>query len=560
MPLNNGTFPKMMRHSLGIIDEELNKPYIGIASTWTDTFPGHNGLDKICRAVSDGVLLAGGVAKTFGTIAIGDCVGGIHNPEAGIQTYSLPHRDLITDTIEAMYYGNRFDGLVLVTACDKITPAMLMAAARLDVPTVIVNGGAMLPGRVGRRRVDITSDKELADAHAAGEISDALYAKKECLKCPGDGACAGLFTANSMACVSEILGMAVPGNGTCPAVFGERIAIAKRSGMAVVDMVRKNIRPHDIITRKSLENAIRVDMMMGGSTNTILHLLAIAHEAGIPLNMDDFAEMSKSTPYLCKITPAGHDFIVDMHYAGGIQALMKRAQEGGILHTDCITCTGKTVAENMEKAEVFDPEVIRPFDKPYMKSGGLAVLHGNLSPTGGIIKAGACPKSMWHFKGIALCCESEQEAERALSSGRIRAGNFVVIRNVGPKGAPGMPEMVNLVLKLQMAGLGESVALVTDGRFSGMTSGPVIGYISPEANEGGNIGLIRDGDEIEYDLDACTLNVLISDDEMAKRRAEWKKPEPKRYRGYIGKYVALVGPASEGAVVSMDNLWIGGSK
>lgn len=554
MPINNGTFPVMMRYSLGIIPEELDKPYIGIASTWTDTFPGHNGLDKVARAVSDGVLMAGGVAKTFGTIAIGDCVGGIHNPENGIQTYSLPHRDLITDTIEAMHYGNRFDGLVLVSACDKITPAMLMAAARINVPTVIVTGGAMLPGRVGKHRVDITSDKELTDAHAAGELSEELFARKESLKCPGDGACAGLFTANSMACVAEMLGMSVPGNGTCPAAFGERIAIAKQTGMAVVDMVKRNIRPRDIITRKSIENAIRVDMMMGGSTNTILHLLAIAREANISLTMDDFAELSKGTPYLCKITPAGKDFIIDMHYAGGVQALMKRAQEGGILHEDCLTCTGQTVKENLKNACVYDPEVIRPFTQPYMKSGGLAVLHGNLSKTGGVIKAAACPKSMWQFKGEAICFESEQAAEKALVAGEIKPGKFVVIRNVGPKGAPGMPEMVNLVLKIQLAGLGESVALVTDGRFSGMTSGPVIGYISPEANEGGNIGLIRDGDLIEYDLDACTLNVLISDEEMETRRAAWVKPERKTYSGYMGKYVALVGPASEGAFVSMENL------
>lgn len=553
MPIST-SIPAQFANALGIVPEEKDRPYIGIASTWTDTFPGHNSLDKLARAVSDGVLLGGGVAKTFGTIAIGDCVGGIHNPSKGIQTYSLPHRDLIADTVEAMQHGNHFDGLVLLSACDKITPAMLMAAARLNVPTIIVTAGPMLPGRVGNYNVDITSDKQLMDAHKEGKLSDEQFATKECYKCPGDGSCAGLFTANSMACVAEMLGMALPGNGTIPAVYGERIALAKKTGMAIVDLVKKNIRPRDIITRESLENAIRVDMMMGGSTNTILHLLAIANEANVSLSMDDFSSIGKDTPVICKITPSGKHFMVDMFYAGGVQALMKRAEEGGMLHTDCMTCTGQTVGQMMEKVKVLDPAVIRPMDDPYMKSGGLAILHGNISPTGAVIKSAACPKSMWHFKGTAAVFESEQEAEEGLTNGKIHPGVVVVIRNVGPKGAPGMPEMASLVLKIQLAGMGENVALITDGRFSGMTSGPVIGYIYPEANEGGPIGLIQDGDGIEYDLDASTLNVLISDEELANRKAQWVAPAPKEYSGYLGKYVALVGPSCEGAVVSAKNL------
>lgn len=545
---------RQMHYAMGLVEEDFNKPVIGIASTWTDTFPGHIGLDRLAKNVADGVYMAGGLPRTFGTIAVSDCFGGQHNPDKGIQSFSLASRDLIADSVEAMAAANHFDALVLLAGCDKIIPGMLIAAARINIPTIIVTAGAMLPGKLGRYDIDITSDKMMMDECAAGRVPKEMLQQMECHKCPGEGSCAGLFTANSMACVAEILGMALPYNGTAPAVSGERTAIARNAGIRIMDMVAKDLKPSDILTREAFENAIRVDMMMGGSTNTVLHLLAIAHEAGVPLNLKDFDTFSKATPEICKITPSGKHFIVDMHNAGGIPALMKRAQEGNMLHGECMTVTGRTVEENLKSVCWIDDTVIRPLSDPYDETGGLAILYGNLSTNGAVIKAAACPRHMWHFKGTALCCESEAEAFAALAAGRIKDGQVIVIRNVGPKGAPGMPEMAGFVLALQQAGFGETVALITDGRFSGITSGPCIGYISPEANQGGAIGLIKDGDEIEYDIENSSLNICISDEELQTRRDAWVKPAPRKLRGHIAKYVALVGPANEGAVVSAENL------
>ena len=536
---------KMFLYGAGRIDEEIERPYVGICSTWTEHFPGHNHLDKLAKAVSDGVYMAGGTPCIFGTIAIADCtIGSGKMPNA-----SLPSRDLICDSIELMAYGSKFDALVIVSGCDKITPAALMAAARLNIPCIIVTGGAMLPGELGGHQIDLCSGPFLQEENRAGRLSDVEYARKDECTCPGSGSCAGLFTANSMACLAEILGMALPGNGTIPAVYAERTRLAKHAGMKIMELYEKNIRPRDIMTREAFENAIRVDMMMCGSTNTLIHTLAIANEAKVHVTADDFADISAVTPALVKITPSGSHFMTDFYRAGGIQALMKEAMDAGMLHDGCITCTGKTVRENLEGVYVRDRSVIRPVSDPYSKTGGLNVLRGNIAPELAVVKTGAVPPNMHHFRGVANCYNSEQEARAGLERGEIKPGQVVVVRNEGPKGFPGMPEMASLIIMMQMAGLGDKVAFITDGRFSGMTSGPCIGYICPEAAVGGPIALIENGDIIEYDCEEGWIHCEVDDETFAKRREKWVAPKPRITSGYLGKYWELVGPSSKGALV-----------
>lgn len=526
-------------------DEEMRRPYIGIASTWTDHFPGHNHLNLIADAVAKGVYMGGGTPCTFGTIAVADCTIG----SGKLPNMSLPSRDLIADSVECMAYGCKFDAMVLVAACDKIIPGMLIAAARLNIPTIIVTGGPMLPGRMKGYSVDLSSNKFIQDEANAGRLTQKDVDNLWKYTCPGSGSCAGLFTANSMACIVEIMGMGLPGTGTVPAVNADRIRLAKDSGMQIVRLLEQDIKPLDIMTREAFENAIRVDMMMGGSTNTILHLLAAAAEAEVPLSVDDFAEFSKITPGICRITPSGIHFMVDLHEAGGIQAMMKQAYDHGMLHGDVMTVTGKTAAENCQDAEVTNPQVIRPFDNPYSQTGGLNVLRGNLAPECAVVKSAAVPPNMFHFKGVANCYNSEQEARAGLTNGEIKPGQVVVVRNEGPKGFPGMPEMARLILMMQAAGLGESVAFITDGRFSGLTSGPCIGYICPEAVDGGPIALVEDGDIIEYNIDEGTITLHVDDETLAARKAKWVAPEPRITTGFLGKYYAMVGPSSKGALV-----------
>lgn len=536
---------RMFMYGAGRTDEELSRPYIGIASTWTEHFPGHNHLDRIAKAVADGVYMGGGTPCTFGTIAVADCtIGSGKMPNA-----SLASRDLICDSVELMAYASKFDALVLVSNCDKITPGMLMAAARLNIPAIIVTGGPMLPGELAGHQIDLCSGYFLQEENKAGRISDEEYALKDERTCPGSGACAGLFTANSMACLAEIMGMAMPGNGTIPAVYAERIRLAKEAGMKIVELYKKNICPRDILTREAFENAIAVDMMMGGSTNTLLHTLAIAHEAKVKVTVDDFDAISKKTPVICKITPSGSNFMIDLYRAGGIQAMMKQAYEAGLLHGDCMTVTGKTVKENIEKARVRDARVIRPIEDPYQKTGGLNVLRGNIAPECAVVKTTAVPENMRHFRGPANCYESEQAARQGLANGEIKPGQVVVVRNEGPKGFPGMPEMATLILLIQAQGLGDKVAFITDGRFSGMTSGPCIGYICPEATVGGPIALIENGDMIEYNCIEGWINCEVDEETFAKRREKWVAPEPRIKSGALGKYYAMVGPSSQGALV-----------
>lgn len=539
---------KMFLYGAGRIDEEIERPYIGICSTWTEHFPGHNHLDKLAKAVADGVYMGGGTPCIFGTIAIADCTIG----SGKMPNTSLPSRDLICDSIELMAYGSKFDALVIVSGCDKITPAALMAAARLNIPTIIVTGGAMLPGELGGHRIDLCSGVFLQDENRAGRLSDEEYARKDECTCPGSGSCAGLFTANSMACLAEILGMALPGNGTIPAVYAERIRLAKRAGLKIMELYEKNICPRDILTREAFENAIRVDMMMCGSTNTLIHTLAIAHEAKVSVTADDFAAISAATPTLVKVTPSGSHFMVDFYRAGGVQALMKEALDSGMLHGECLTCTGRKVQENLEGVYVRDASVIRPVGDPYTATGGLNVLRGNIAPELAVVKTAAVPEHMHHFRGVANCYESEQAAREGLAKGEIKPGQVVVVRNEGPKGFPGMPEMVSLIVMIQMAGLGDQVAFITDGRFSGMTSGPCIGYICPEAAAGGPIALIENGDIIEYDCEEGWINCEVDEETFARRRATWTPPKPKYTSGYLGKYWKLVGPSSKGALVQAE--------
>lgn len=530
----------------GFVREDVERPLIGIANSFTDAIAGHAHLNQLTEAVAAGIYAAGGTPIKFGTIGIGDCL--VNNEQRW--RYSLPSRDLICDSIESVAIGHGLDGIVLVAGCDKTVPGMMMAAARVNIPAIVVCAGAMLPGRHNGKKIDVVTGGAVISKSLLGEISDEEVDEYERDMCPTCGSCAGMFTANSMACMSEVLGLGLPGNGTVPAVYSERTHIARHSGMKIMELVRKNIRPSDILTKAAFDNAIAVDMMLGCSTNTALHLPAIAGEMGIELSLKDFGEVSRRTPNICRISPYSADtHIVDLYEAGGIQAVIRQGIDAGYIDGSCMTVTGRTLDETTKNAKVLNSEVIRPFEQAYSPNGGLDVMYGSLAPDGCLCKVAGCPDEMRKFTGTARCFDREPDAAEAVKSGKIKSGDIVVLRNCGPKGSPGMPEMAILASTIAAAGLRSSAALITDGRFSGVTTGAVIGHVSPEAALGGPIGLVRDGDQIEYDTVNGTINLLISEEEMAKRRAEWKPLPPRVTSGYLAKYASMVGPASKGARV-----------
>ena len=536
---------RSLYHALGMTVEEQNKPMIGIVSSYNEIVPGHMNLDKIVEAVRLGVAMAGGTPVVFPAIAVCD---GIAMGHEGMK-YSLVTRDLIADSTEAMALAHGFDALVMVPNCDKNVPGLLMAAARLNIPTVFVSGGPMLAGRVGGKKRSLSSMFEAVGQYNAGNLSDEALEEFECKVCPTCGSCSGMYTANSMNCLTEVLGMGLRGNGTIPAVYSARIELAKHAGMAVMEMLKKNIRPRDIMTKEAFDNALTVDMALGCSTNSMLHLPAIAHECGIDINLDIANDISAKTPNLCHLAPAGPTYMEDLNEAGGVYAVMNELNKLGLLHTDCITVTGKTVGENIANCVNLDPEVIRPVENPYSKTGGIAVLRGNLAPDGGVVKRSAVAPEMLVHEGPAKVFESEEEAQAAINAGKIVAGDVVVIRYEGPKGGPGMREMLNPTSAIMGMGLGTSVALITDGRFSGATRGACIGHVSPEAASGGPIGIVRDGDIISINIPENTLNIKISDEEMAKRMAEFT-PKTKSLSGYLKRYAQMVSSGATGAIIN----------
>lgn len=532
-------------YAMGYTQEELERPLIGVVNAQNEIIPGHFHLDTIARAVKTGVTMAGGTPIEFPAIGVCD---GIAMGHVGMK-YPLASRELIADSIETMAIAHGFDGLVLIPNCDKIVPAMLMAAARLNIPAVVVSGGPMFPGRYQGENIDLSTCFEKVSSFSLGKITEEELMEIEQAACPGCGSCSGLFTANSMNCLTEVLGMGLPGNGTIAANSGARIALAKRAGMQVMEMIDRDIKPRDIMTTQAFENAITVDMGMAGSSNTVLHLPAIAHEAGIKLELDLFDKISKKTPYLTKLSPSGFHHIQDLYEAGGISALMKELSRKDLLNLDLITVTGKTVGENIEKAEIRNPEVIRSLENPYRATGGLAILRGNLAPDGAVVKEAAVAPEMLYHEGPARVYNSEEEAVEAIFGGKIQKGDVIVIRYEGPKGGPGMREMLSPTSAIAGMGLDKDVALITDGRFSGATRGASIGHISPEAMEGGCIGLVQEHDIIRIDITNRKLEVLLSDEELALRREKWQKPEPKIKTGYLSRYARMVTSASTGAVL-----------
>ena len=533
-------------YAMGYTEEELKKPLIGVCCAANEIIPGHMHLDTIAQAVKYGILEAGGTPIEFPAIGICDGIAMGHN---GMK-YPLASRELVADSVEAVANGHAFDALVLIPNCDKIVPGMLMAAARLNIPTVVVSGGPMLPGRLNGKDISVSTVFEAAGRFESGQIGKAELSEIEHCACPGCGSCSGLFTANTMNCLTEVLGMGLPGNGTIPAAYnGQRIALAKHAGMAVMNLLEKNIRPRDIMTAKAFENAITVDMAIGGSSNTALHLPAIAHEAGIDLPLKLFDKISKKTPYLTKLSPGGSHHIIDLNEAGGISAVMHELDKLKLIKKSCMTVTGKTIGQLIKHAEITRPDVIRTVEDPYRKTGGIAVLKGNIAPECSVVKESAVAEEMLVHSGPAKVFNSEDEAIAAICGRKIEKGDVVVIRYEGPKGGPGMREMLNPTSVLAGMGLDKDVALLTDGRFSGATRGACIGHISPEAREGGNIALIQDGDIIEIDIPNRTLNVKLSEEELAERKAAWVCPPPKVKSGYLARYAALVTSAATGAVL-----------
>lgn len=532
-------------YGMGFTDEEINRPLIGIVNSQNEIVAGHVHLDRIAQAAKMGVAMAGGTPIEFPAIGICD---GIAMGHIGMK-YPLASRELIADSIEAMVIAHGFDGLVLIPNCDKIVPGMLMAAARLNIPAVVVSGGPMYAGRYKGQDVDFSTCIEKIGSLSTGEITEEELSAIEHEACPGCGSCSGLFTANSMNCLTEALGLGLPGNGTIPAYHGARIALAKKAGMQVMEMVRRDIKPRDILTREAFENAITVDMGMAGSSNTVLHLPAIAHEAGIKLELDIFDKISQRTPYLCKLSPSGHHHMQDLHEAGGIPALMKELSKKNLLYLDLITVTGKTVGENIKDAYIQNPEVIKSVEKPYRETGGLAILRGNLAPDGAVVKEAAVAPEMLYHEGPVRIFNSEEEAVDAIFAKKINKGDVIVIRYEGPKGGPGMREMLSPTSAIAGMGLDKDVALITDGRFSGATRGASIGHVSPEAMEGGPIALLEEGDIIRIDIKNKRLDVVLSDEEMAARRAKWQTPEPKIKTGYLARYARMVTSACTGAVL-----------
>lgn len=532
-------------NALGLTKEELSKPLVGIVSSYNEIVPGHMNLDKIVEAVKLGVASAGGTPIVFPAIAVCD---GIAMGHTGMK-YSLVTRDLIADSTECMALAHQFDALVMVPNCDKNVPGLLMAAARVNVPTIFVSGGPMLAGHVKGQKRSLSSMFEAVGAHAAGKISEEDVTEFENKVCPTCGSCSGMYTANSMNCLTEALGMGLGGNGTIPAVYSERIRLAKHAGMKIMELLEKNICPRDIMTEEAFRNALTVDMALGCSTNSMLHLPAIAHEAGVDLNLDIANEISAKTPNLCHLAPAGPTYMEDLNEAGGVYAVMKELTKKNLLNTDLITVTGKTVGENIAHSVNKDETVIRPVENPYSEVGGIAVLRGNLAPDTGIVKRSAVAPSMLKHEGPARVFDCEDDAIAAIKGGKIVAGDVVVIRYEGPKGGPGMREMLNPTSAIVGMGLGESVALITDGRFSGASRGASIGHVSPEAAVGGNIALVEEGDIIEIDIDNHSLNVKVSDGELEKRRAKWQPKEPNVTTGYLARYAKLVTSANKGAIL-----------
>ena len=534
-------------HALGFTEEEMKKPLIGVVSSYNEIVPGHMNLDKIVEAVKMGVAMAGGVPVVVPAIAVCD---GIAMGHVGMK-YSLVTRDLIADSTEALAMAHQFDGLVMVPNCDKNVPGLLMAAARVNIPTVFVSGGPMLAGHVKGCKTSLSSMFEAVGAYAAGNLTEEEVLEYENKTCPTCGSCSGMYTANSMNCLTEVLGMGLKGNGTIPAVYSERLKLAKHAGMQVMKLIELNICPRDIMTEKAFLNALTVDMALGCSTNSMLHLPAIAHEAGVELNVDIANEISSKTPNLCHLAPAGHTYIEELNEAGGVYAVMNELNKKNLLYTDLITVTGKTVAENIRGCVNKNPEVIRPIENPYSQTGGIAVLKGNLAPDSGVVKRSAVAPEMMVHEGPARVFDCEEDAIAAIKGGKIVAGDVVVIRYEGPKGGPGMREMLNPTSAIAGMGLGSSVALITDGRFSGASRGASIGHVSPEAAVGGPIALVEEGDIIQINIPENTLNVDISDEEMERRRAAWTPREPKITTGYLARYASMVTSGNRGAILEI---------
>ena len=535
-------------NALGITEEELEKPLIGIVSSYNEIVPGHMNIDKIVDAVKMGVAMAGGTPIVFPAIAVCD---GIAMGHTGMK-YSLVTRDLICDSTECMALAHQFDALVMVPNCDKNVPGLLMAAARLNIPTIFVSGGPMLAGHVQGNKTSLSSMFEAVGAHSAGKMTEEQVNDYVCNACPTCGSCSGMYTANSMNCLTEAIGMGLQGNGTIPAVYSQRIKLAKHAGMKIMELLEKNIRPRDILTEQAFMNALTVDMALGCSTNTMLHLPAIAHEAGVELNLDIANHISAKTPNLCHLAPAGHTYMEELNEAGGVYAVMNELSKKGLLNTELITATGKTVGENIKDCVNRNPEVIRPIDNPYSETGGIAVLRGNIAPDSGVVKRSAVVPEMMVHEGPARVFECEEDAIAAIKGGKIVAGDVVVIRYEGPKGGPGMREMLNPTSAIAGMGLGSSVALITDGRFSGASRGASIGHISPEAAVGGPIALVEEGDIIAIDIPANTINVKVSDEVLAERRAKWQPREPKVKSGYLARYASMVTSADKGAILQIQ--------
>ena len=537
---------RSLLYALGYTTEELERPLIGVVCSYNEIVPGHMNLDKIADAVKIGVALAGGTPIMFPAIAVCD---GIAMGHEGMK-YSLVTRDLIADSTEAMVRAHGFDGLVMIPNCDKNVPGLLMAAARLNIPTVFVSGGPMLAGRVGGKKTSLSSMFEAVGAYHAGKIDDAKLNEFECKTCPSCGSCSGMYTANSMNCLTEVLGMGLRGNGTIPAPYSARIQLAKHAGMQIMDLVKKNIRPRDIMTEAAIRNAVTADMALGCSTNSMLHLPAIANECGVKFDLEEVNRISEKTPNLCHLAPAGPTYMEDLNEAGGVYAVLKEIASLGLLDTSVMTCTGKTMAENIADADILDDTVIRRVENAYSKTGGIAVLKGNLAPDGCVVKRSAVAPEMLVHEGPAKVYESEEEAIEAIHGGKIVAGDVVVIRYEGPAGGPGMREMLNPTSAIQGMGLGASVALITDGRFSGATRGASIGHCSPEAVSGGPIAYVKDGDIISINIPDYKIELKVSDEEMAKRRAEMPIKKKENITGYLKRYAAMVSSADKGAILN----------
>ena len=540
---------RSLLRALGLSEEELKKPLVGIVSSYNEIVPGHMNLDKITEAVKMGVAMAGGVPIVFPAIAVCD---GIAMGHIGMK-YSLVTRDLIADSTECMATAHQFDALVCIPNCDKNVPGLLMAAARINVPTVFVSGGPMLAGRVKGNKTSLSSMFEAVGSYAAGTMTEEDVREFECKTCPTCGSCSGMYTANSMNCLTEVLGMGLKGNGTIPAVYSERLVLAKQAGMKVMELLEKNIRPSDILTEDAFMNALTVDMALGCSTNSMLHLPAIAHEAGVELNPEIANAISEKTPNLCHLAPAGHTYIEELNEAGGVYAVMNELNKLGLIHTDCMTVTGKTVGENIQGCVNKNPEVIRPVENPYSKTGGIAVLKGNLAPETAVVKRSAVCDEMLVHEGPARVFDCEEDAIAAIRGGKIVPGDVVVIRYEGPKGGPGMREMLNPTSAIAGMGLGDTVALITDGRFSGASRGASIGHVCPEAAVGGPIALVEEGDRISINIPEHKLELLVDEEELARRRAEWKPRKPAVTTGYLARYAKMVTSARRGAILEIPD-------